>query len=188
MRANDDSGLIRWPRLWHWLLIPASLSLVQLIIGQARVQPIAYSEFKQLLGAGQVRQLRLAPQLITGSFGRDQAAKVLPPQRFNARRCDANGQCKFSTVRVADPALIGQLEHAAVQFEGEADNTWWPTLLGWVFSMLMLLWVLGLSRQAAQRSGPAGGPQQPARGHAGQHRAGAGPPDRGPRKEEPDPP
>jgi cell division protease FtsH len=61
------------------------------------------------------------------------------------------------TIRVEDPELATDLEHAGINFKGEVINEWLPTVLSWVVPVVLfvLLWNF-----LFKRMGPRGGMMQ----------------------------
>ena len=65
------------------------------------------------------------------------------------------GEHRFATVRVDDPALIGELETAKVRFVGVIESKWFSTLLSWIGPAVIFfaLWGVIMKRMG----GAAGG-------------------------------
>lgn len=150
---KDLPGSLR-PPLWYWLLIPAVFILFQLFVETQRVSPLAYSDFKQLVYAGKVNEVTLTEETITGTFNADGLDKVLPKQNLAQLKCTADRGCPFTTVRVADPNLVEEMEAAAVRFVGQAKSDWLSTLLSWLMPIVLFFWVWGmLAKKTGMSSG-----------------------------------
>jgi cell division protease FtsH len=83
------------------------------------IEPIAYSEFLELVKKGEVEDVVVRENSISG--------KLKTPQ---------NGRTMFFTSRV-DPAVAEELAKYNVKFEGGIENTWLTTLLSWVLPVLL---------------------------------------------------
>ncbi len=118
----------------------ATLLLLALFGRQAAqdVKTIPYSEFQTELAAGQLADLTVTDNEVTGHYKN-------PPK---------DGPSQFVTERV-DPALASQLAKAGVTYSGTAAPGLFGNLLSWVFPLLMFgaLWYFMLGG----RGGPAGG-------------------------------
>ena len=128
--------------LWYLLLaMLAVIWLRDLWVTSRDVEPLAYSEFLQLLERGQVTEITIRDQLIQGSL-RD----PLP-----------DGEKRFVTTRV-DPQVAQQLSRYNVKFRGVVENTFLRDLLSWVVPALIFfgLWAFFV-RRMAERQGLGGG-------------------------------
>lgn len=99
---------------------------------------VAYSEFKQKLKAGEVSDIAIANNVITGKLKQ------------------GNRNINFKTIALNDSNLIEQLEASNVSFKAEPDKTWLSNLLmnlSWIFLFIFLFWFLFL------RQAQAGGKQ-----------------------------
>src|SRR4051812_40431531 len=87
-----------------WYLMIALLAVIwlrDLWVTSREVEPLAYSEFLHMLQSGQIADIAIRDNVISGSL-----TKPL-----------ANGETKFITTRV-DPELADQLSHYNVKFRG----------------------------------------------------------------------
>jgi cell division protease FtsH len=150
---NSVSDRLRLP-FWLWLLIPAALFLFQSWFGALGVLTLPYSDFKQLLHAGKVSELTVAQETISGTLKPAGLDQVLPTAKLEQFKCTGERACRFETVRVADPALMEQLEASGVRFAGQASSNGLSTLLSWALPFILLLW---LASALAKRSGMASG-------------------------------
>ncbi len=134
-----------------WYLIGALW--LAFLIGQAwylnsQVVTIPYSEFVSLQRSGQVADLHVGSQVITG--------RLLAP---------AEGEPdEFRTVRV-DPALVAELElgsgdddasggRSALEYTGTIEDSWLTRMMAWLLplSLIILFWLFML-----RRMNPGGG-------------------------------
>jgi cell division protease FtsH len=139
---------------WAWLLIPAALLLFQTVFATLGAAPLPYSDFKRLLHAGKVNEVTVTEQTIGGTLKPAGLDEVLPKDRLAQLKCSPERECRFTTVRVADPALVEDMEAAGVRFVGQVSNTWLSTLLSWLLPFVLLFWLAGAM---AKKSGMASG-------------------------------
>ncbi|HVK93200.1 MAG TPA: ATP-dependent zinc metalloprotease FtsH [Noviherbaspirillum sp.] len=153
---KEDKNLSTAPRtpFWYWLLIPAMFLLFQSIAEMQSVSSLAYSDFKQLLYAGKVREATLTDETITGMINADGLDKILPKQQREQLKCSDEQGCPFKTVRVTDPDLLEAMETAGVRVVGQTKNHWFSTLLWWMLPILLFLWLWGM---LAKKAGMAAG-------------------------------
>lgn len=151
-----DKEVASKPRVpfWYWLLIPAVFIVFQTVVQMFGVQPLAYSEFKQLLDAGKVNELTIADDMISGTLKADGLQKILPKQKMDQLKCSAERGCRFTTVRVADPNLMEELEAAGVRFVGQPKSEWFSVLLSWLVPIALFFW---LWRMFAKKGGMSSG-------------------------------
>jgi cell division protease FtsH len=104
----------------------------------SQVETIPYSQFKELVRQGNVKNVVLEAERIRGSY----ATKDNPEHLF-------------VTVRVDDRELVELLEDHKVPFSGRIQNRWLPTLLSWIvpIGLLILFWSFMMRRMG---SGPQG--------------------------------
>lgn len=127
-----------------WYLMIALLAVIwlrDLWVTSRDVEPLAYSEFLQMLEKGQIADIAIRDNVISGSL-----VKPL-----------ANGETKFITTRV-DTDLAAQLSKYNVKFRGVVENTFFRDLLSWVVPALIFfgLWAFFI-RRMAERQGLGGG-------------------------------
>ncbi len=128
---------------WHiWYVIGAVLALLLLQdwlteAGQTEVVP--YNQFESFLKAGDVEQVTIGQQYISGTFK-------------EAR----NGKTQFVTPRI-DPALAQDLSQYNVKFIGTAENTFLRTLLSWIVPIVIFfaIWMF-FFRKFAEKQGLGG--------------------------------
>jgi cell division protease FtsH len=90
-------------------------------------QDISYSEFKQLVRARQVADLKIGATTIQGTL----LDTTHPTNEPTAQR--------FTTTRVEDPNLVAELEALGIAFSGQADTSWVLNLLSWLAPLFILI-------------------------------------------------
>lgn len=142
MSPPDDTRRLHF-NLWYLLLaVLVVLALQDLMGGRHAVEDIPYSRFQQAVAAGEVEQVEVGADRITGVW----------------KQRDAGGrERRFSTVRV-DPDLARTLAEGEVDVTGIPGPSLFWRGLGWLVPMLLLfaLWLF-LVRRAVQGGGGAGG-------------------------------
>ncbi len=135
---------------WYILVAFLIMYLIQSMMVQQNVKQIPYSEFKQLLRKGQIKECKVSPDKIVGVM-------LQPPSRAATRKDEGKkaGEQMFSTVRVDDPDLVKVLEAQKVKFEGRAGGGWWQSLFFyWILPIVVLVLIWGvLSRRMNPQSG-----------------------------------
>ena len=122
----------RPPTFFWWALAAfVVLAAIQFFLVLPEGRTFDYSQFKQMVRAGQVATAVVGAEVITGDL------KVEDPK---GRR--------FAVVRVEDPRLLDDLDQAGVHVRGERPNRWLPELLRWTLPLLLLagLWTLFMRR------------------------------------------
>jgi cell division protease FtsH len=125
--------------MWFGLSLFALLVIANLVASVVQQgQTIDYSQFKTLVAQGQIVDLLVSKEAITGSY------------------LDGEGkEVKFHTIRVDDPKLAEELQAQKVKFRGEADTKWITELLGWVvpFLLILALWIFFFRRMGGAEGG-----------------------------------
>jgi cell division protease FtsH len=93
----------------------------------AHVQQVPYSQFKELLATGRVKEVVISAEQVQGMI-QDQK----DPAQFHA----------FTTARVEDPSLVQELQEKKIQYTGKVSSSVFGTVLSWVLPMVIFL-VLG---------------------------------------------
>ena len=126
----------------RWLWYGVMAAWLVFVLGQtwwdsSQVATIPYSEFLALERAGELEELSVGSEVITGRF----------------REPDASGPDTFRTIRV-DTELASELMEGGSEFSGTVENTWLGQLLSWVLPMALIIafWVFMF-----RRMNPAGG-------------------------------
>jgi cell division protease FtsH len=135
------------------ILICMILFLIQAVRFAPYSEQLTYRDFKGLLKAGKVADLSIGEHTITGRLTTAGLEGLLPQEKLQRLRQWSPGEHRFTTVKLADAALIPELEAAGVQFQGEIENHWPGTLLSWVVPAFIFV---GVWRVLMRRMGPAG--------------------------------
>ncbi len=139
---TDGSGPPYFPTngrsLWYGLIAIWTVFLLgQLWWSQSQVTTIPYSEFLELQRQGEVSDLKIGREWITGRYVNVTEDK---PETFR-------------TVRV-DSELAHELEGGDFPFSGVVEETWLTRLLSWVLPLMLLV---GVWMFMLRRIGPGGG-------------------------------
>jgi len=104
------------------------------------IKTIPYSEFLNLLKEGKITEVAISTNQIQGAYKND-AGEGLKPVRFRTVRVDA------------DTSKL--LEQYDVNFKGEIESQFLPTLLSWVIPVLLFfgVWYFMIKRMAGQQPG-----------------------------------
>ena len=121
------------------------LFLLQNYLASPPAESINYSQFKAMVGKGEVANLTVGEKTIHGEIKPEAAKEVLSPEKqkvWAETIKEGKKGIPFVTVRVDDSALVADLERANIAFKGEVVNEWLPTVLSWVVPVVIfvLLW------------------------------------------------
>lgn len=106
-----------------------------------QVEPLAYSEFLQLVKQGKVEEAVISTDRVQGKL----------------EEANENGRRHFVTVPV-DPDVAAELQEHDVKFTGRVESNWLGTALSWVLPVALFFGVwLFLIRRLAAKSGAGGG-------------------------------
>jgi len=120
-RPNDDRSKRTQISLGYILIALLLIFGLQFILGRGNPSIIPYSEFKKALEQGQVREVVISPTDIRGVLAQ-------------------GGQTEeFSTIRVDDPQLVGQLEQKGVKFTGRQANTFFGQVISWILPIVIMV-------------------------------------------------
>ena len=124
--------------IWYFLIVFLTLIMIQNYFLAPRVETIPYSKFKQLVAEGQVTNVTIGPESITGTM---KGKEGKPDQ-------------EFITVRVDDPSLVKELDEKKIQYTGLYQSKFLNNLLSWILPLgiFFLIW-----RYAMKRMGPGYG-------------------------------
>jgi cell division protease FtsH len=149
--------------MWWLLAMFALLWAWQAGVDAFTVQTIPYSEFKERVVAGEVREIVIEPEVIEGRIvrgdadGDDDAAAGDTTTGGDAEPApERPKEFEFRTVRVEDPKLVEVLEEHDVTFVGEMPRLISRVLIAWVLPIALMigLWTL-LSRRMGAAAGQA---------------------------------
>jgi cell division protease FtsH len=137
-KSPDEKKRQRRYALWYLIFAILMLAAVQFWWGSSNVESIPYSQFVQLLDAGQVTQVEVSDTTITGTL-----SQALP-----------SGKTQFTTIRV-DPDIEQLLEAHNVQYSGTVTSDWLALILSWIvpIGLLVVVWVFFIRRMAGQGVG-----------------------------------
>jgi len=88
------------------------------VVPDVAVRTVSYTEFKQMVRGDQVAEVVVSESRVRGTL------------KASSER--------FATVRVDDPALMGELDQRGVKVTGEVAANWWSGLL-WLLPMAFLV-------------------------------------------------
>ncbi|MGQ9630950.1 MAG: ATP-dependent zinc metalloprotease FtsH [bacterium] len=112
--------------IWYVVVAFAIMTLIQMLFLRSAVERISYSEFLDFLKQGKVQEVVIGPNSIDGIL-KEEGGKVRP----------------FTTVKMDDPGLIGDLKESGVKFSGKVENPLSRALFSWVLPVLVLFAVWG---------------------------------------------
>jgi cell division protease FtsH len=138
--------------VWYWMLLPLVVILWQLFAAGGG-EPLAYSDFKHLLQAGKVAELRLSDTAISGTLKDEGLEKILPAQKVENLRRGPDNRRQFSVARIEDPGLVAELDKAGVAYSGQPKSEWLTILLSWGIPILFYFWLM---RMLSNGKGMAG--------------------------------
>jgi cell division protease FtsH len=124
--------------IWYFLMAFLLFSYIQQYFFSRKVETISYGQFKQDLAEGNVSQLTVGPENITGTLtGKEKK----PGQRF-------------ITIRVDDPNLVKELDEHKVDYSGHYESKFLSSILSWILpiGIMLLIW-----RYAMKKMGPGMG-------------------------------
>ncbi len=119
----------------------AILALLLLLVAQGylggKVDMVAYSEFRQWVREGRVRECTFRGDYISGVVDH------------------GGSQRAFRTAAIEDPELVALLEDGGVRFSKQPETTWFTTLLSWVLPALIFvgIWMFMARRLGGGSSG-----------------------------------
>ncbi len=128
--------------IWYFIFVILFIIILQNYINVPRIENLPYSDFKTLLKAKKLDEIRLTETDISGTIILQDIDEFLPFERAEALKKNGAPERSFYTVRLEDPKLINDLETAGVKFAGEKQSRWIGTLLSWVVPVLLFfaLW------------------------------------------------
>jgi len=121
--------------IWYFVIAILIIFLVQnyLMTKKAEVE-LPYSEFKDALKAGKLKDLTITAESINGEIETQK------------------GLQKFQTVRIEDPDLVKELDSEHVKYRGKVDSKWLTTVISWIFPLILIIlfWRLLFSRMGPE--------------------------------------
>ena len=123
--------------IWYFLIAFLIILLIQNYFVSKKVEDeISYSEFKEAVRGGKIKELMIMQEAISG-----------------VREID-KGSRRFRTVRVEDPDLVKDLETYHVQYTGKIDSKWLMNILSWIIPLVFFffIWRILFSRMGPETS------------------------------------
>ena len=117
--------------IWYFVIAFLIILLIQNYIVTKKTEVvIPYSEFKESVVAGKVKEVTVTPETIIGE------------------REIEKGLQKFQTVRVEDPDLVKELDSRHVKYTGKVESKWLTNILSWIIPLVFFffIWRLLFSR------------------------------------------
>ena len=123
--------------IWYFVIAFLIILLVQnYIVTRKTEDVIPYSEFKESLRTGKIKELTITQESISGE------------------RETEKGLRRFQTVRVEDLDLVKDLEANHVKFTGKVDSKWLTNILSWIIPLVFFffIWRILFSRIGPETS------------------------------------
>jgi len=123
--------------IWYFVIAFLIILLIQnYIVTRKAEDVIPYSEFKESLRAGKIKDLTITPESINGE------------------RETEKGLRKFQTVRVEDSDLVKELEAHHVKYTGKVESKWLMNILSWIIPLVFFffIWRILFSRIGPETS------------------------------------
>ncbi|MBI4641002.1 MAG: ATP-dependent metallopeptidase FtsH/Yme1/Tma family protein, partial [Candidatus Tectomicrobia bacterium] len=126
--------------IWYFVLAFLFLTMIHNYFSSSGVETIPYSSFKQFVASGKVKDLKLSPELITGTLLKEEAGKTK--------------EYSFVTIRVEDSELVKELDSQQILYSGTYESKWLITILSWVIPIVIfsLIW-MAISRRMGGGAG-----------------------------------
>ncbi len=124
-----------WYVLGFFLLLAVLQTVFATVSGG---QSVPYSEFKTLVREHRVSDIVIGEEKIRGTM-----------------KADDGTSKPFVTNKVADEALVKELEDAGIQYDGELQAKWVSEVLSWVIPLLLIiaLWSFVIRRMGGAEGG-----------------------------------
>ncbi|WP_150910437.1 ATP-dependent zinc metalloprotease FtsH [Marinobacter halotolerans] len=145
------------PKQYSFLWFSAAIFLMVLWLqddGQTRLQELAYSDFKTAVVNGQVSQVTLKEEEITGQFTDSGNAA------FSSDSTSQKSAESFHTIRppMEDPSLLNLLEEHQITIRAAPSGLpWWQELirsfLPWLLFLALMFWFWGAAQQRLTQGG-----------------------------------
>ena len=127
--------------IWYVLLGIWFVFIIQnFMVAAFEIKTIPYSQFLQLLKENKISEVAISSNRIQGKYKEN---GVSPAK-----------ETMFKTVRV-DPETSKLLEQYNVNFKGEIESQFLPTLLSWIIPVFLFfgVWYFLMKRMAGQQPG-----------------------------------
>jgi cell division protease FtsH len=123
--------------IWYFVIAFFIILLIQnYIVTKKAEDVIPYSDFKESLRMGKIRDLTITQESISGERESDK------------------GPRRFTTIRVQDPDLVKELETYHVKYTGKIDSKWLTNILSWIIPLVFFffIWRILFSRIGPETS------------------------------------
>jgi cell division protease FtsH len=148
--------------IWYILAAFLIMFIFQTYVMAPKEEEIPYSRFKELVDNGQVKEVKIGPQIIMGTYEAkaDVQAKTTVEDKAKGKTPGEGKQKQvekpelFRTVRVDDTDLTKDLEGHGVKFSGEYQSNFLKGVLGWILPLILLF---ALGSFLFRRIGPGSG-------------------------------
>ncbi len=123
--------------IWYFIIAFLIILLIQnYIVTKKGEDVIPYSEFKESLRTGKIKDLTITQESVSGEWETGKG-----PRRFQA-------------VRVEDPDLVKDLETYHVKYTGKMDSKWLTNILSWIIPLVFFffIWRILFSRIGPETS------------------------------------
>jgi cell division protease FtsH len=123
--------------IWYFVIAILLIMLIQnYIVSRKTEDVIPYSEFKESLRAGKIKDLTITAESINGE------------------RETEKGLRRFQTVRVEDADLVKELEASHVKYTGKIDSKWLTNIISWIIPLIFffIIWRILFSRIGPETS------------------------------------
>jgi cell division protease FtsH len=142
--------------IWYFLIaFLLILALQEYVFAPGQVNNLPYSDFKALLKAGKVSNVALGETIISGTLVNEGVEGIVAAETAERLKRLGKGEHRFTSVRVADPALVPELEAAKIRFTGQIESKWLGTLLSWIVPAVVFFVIWGYAMR--RMGGAAGG-------------------------------
>ncbi len=123
--------------IWYFVIAFLIILLLQnYFFTKGAEDVLPYSEFKEALKAGRIKELTISAESITGEWTTEKGIR------------------KFQTVRVEDPDLVKELDAQKVRYTGKVESKWLINILSWILPLILfiLIWRFLFSRIGPETS------------------------------------
>jgi cell division protease FtsH len=123
--------------IWYFVIAFLIILLIQnYIVTRKTEDVISYSEFKESLRTGKIKDLTITQESISGE------------------RETEKGLRRFQAVRVEDLDLVKELEAQHVKYSGKIDSKWLTNILSWIIPLVFFffIWRILFSRIGPETS------------------------------------
>ncbi len=110
--------------IWYFVIAFLIIFLIQnYIVSKKAEDVIPYSEFKESIRAGKIKELTITQESISGE------------------RDTEKGPRRFQTIRVEDPDLVKELEAHHVKYTGKVESKWLTNILSWIVPLIFFFFI-----------------------------------------------